>query len=315
MPPRTVLTIGNFDGVHLGHRALLTEARRRAAEQSTETRVVAVTFDPPPTAVLRPGSEPPQIDAPERRVAWLKQAGADAVEVMPIEPATLEQTAERFVADIVARFAPVAIVEGPDFRFGKHRAGDHALLQKLGETHGFRAVQRPRAQAVLADRQTVPVSSSLIRWLIGRGRVRDAAVCLGRPFELTAPVVRGEQRGRTLGIPTANLEAGALRGRIVPADGVYAAHAQTVDGRVHPAAVSIGTKPTFQGRRQTTVEAHLLDFAGDLYDRPLTLRFVRWVRDQYAFPGLDPLVAQLRRDLQRIETLLSTDSLSAPVPA
>ncbi|MEM1444555.1 MAG: riboflavin biosynthesis protein RibF [Planctomycetota bacterium] len=308
MPTPCVLTIGNFDGVHLGHRAILAECRQRAGEHGPNTPIVVVTFDPPPVAVLRPGSEPPQIDGPGDRVARLQTAGADRVEIITPDAKWLAQSAEAFVAEMVERFAPIAIVEGPDFRFGKSRAGDHALLVELGKKHGYEAIRLPREHAVLSDRQEVPVSSSLIRWLIGRGRVSDAAVCLGGPFELRGTVIRGEQRGRTIGIPTANLAPADLHGRIVPADGVYAAIAVLADGATHPAAVSIGSKPTFHQKSATTVEAHLLNFEGDLYDQPLTLRFVRWVRDQYAFPGLDPLVAQLRRDLDRAGTILAPAS-------
>ncbi|MEM7577391.1 MAG: riboflavin biosynthesis protein RibF [Planctomycetota bacterium] len=306
MPPRSVLTIGNFDGVHLGHQAILAECRRRATEHGPETRVVAITFDPPPAAVLRPGSEPPQIDEPSLslRIDRLKRAGADHTEAWKVDHAFLEQSADEFIENIVKVFAPMTIVEGPDFRFGKRRAGDHARLQQLGVRYDFEAVRVPRQTTTLANRQLVPISSSLIRWLIGRGRVHDAATCLGRPFELAGTVIQGEQRGRTIGVPTANLDPTAFRGRILPADGVYAARA-ICDGHDFHAAVSVGTKPTFHNEHQTTVEAHLLGFNGDLYGKPLELHFVRWVRDQYAFPGLESLVSQLHRDIQRTESILA----------
>ncbi len=303
MPTPCVLTIGNFDGVHLGHRAIVREARRLAAAHGPQTPTVAVTFDPPPIAILRPGSQPPQIDTLDQRTTHLQHAGVNHVETIPVNADWLAKSADAFIEELVQRFAPVAIVEGPDFRFGKNRAGDHALLTRLGRSLGFDALRLPREHATLGDRQSVPVSSSLIRWLIGRGRVSDAAVCLGRPFTLTATIIQGEQRGRTLGIPTANLDPDALLDRIVPADGVYAAHATTHDGQTFPAAVSIGTKPTFHHASHTTVEAHLLGYHGDLYGQTLTLRFVRWVRDQYAFPGVDSLVAQLHRDLQHADAL------------
>ncbi|MEM1099091.1 MAG: riboflavin biosynthesis protein RibF [Planctomycetota bacterium] len=302
----SVLTIGNFDGVHLGHRSILQRCHELGASIDPKPRVVTVTFDPPPTAVLRPGSEPPQVDSLRDRVSRLSEAGAEHVEVLHVDENRLHQSARAFIEEMVERFAPVAIVEGPDFRFGHRRQGDQAMLEAVGRDTGFHAHALPRAHATLGDRQTVPVSSSLIRWLVGRGRVSDAAACLGRPFELAGRVVRGEQRGRTIGIPTANLDPADLAGRILPADGVYAATAHAADGTTYPAAVSVGTKPTFHDQARTTVEAHLIGFTGDLYDQTLTIRFVRWVRDQYAFPGRDALVTQLRRDVERAEHLTNS---------
>ena len=230
------------------------------------------------------------------------------------------------------------MVEGPDFRFGRGRGGDMGTLAELGRRHGFDAVEVPRVEVPLHDGHVVPVSSSLVRWLVGRGRVADAALCLGRPFSLTATVVHGEQRGRTLGIPTANLDPDALAGFILPADGVYACVAE-VEGeqrgtgaegqrgkvtdpqnqksslknqKSHPAAVSIGTKPTF-GTARLTVEAHLIGFTGDLYGQTLTLRFARWVRGQYAFRGVDALRARLHRDIAEVRGTPTRDATPPPV--
>lgn len=305
--PPTVLTLGNFDGPHRGHLAIVVECRRladRAAEAAgaADGRVVAITFDPPPVAVLRPGSVPPQLASLQDRVATLSEAGADHVEVVTPDAALLAQTAEVFVAGLVDRHRPVAVVEGPDFRFGRGRAGDTALLRSLGVAHGFEAVTVPRVRATLGDQSDVPVSSSLVRWLVGRGRVADAAAALGRPFTLTAPVVRGEQRGRTLGVPTANLDPATLEGSTLPADGVYAAWG-TVGGERGgerwPAAVSIGEKPTFGGR-VLTVEAHLVGLDREIYGQAVTLSFARWLRGQYPFAGPDALRAQLHRDVATV---------------
>ncbi len=302
MRRRTVITIGNFDGVHLGHRAILQRCRQIALQSTAVpvAQVVAVTFDRPPVSVLDPGKEPPQIDRLERRAGFLRQAGADVVDVLTVDRGLLEKSAEGFIHELVERWSPVAVVEGPDFRFGKGRRGDAALLHELGRANGFTFEVAPRQTAVLADRQVVPVSSSLARWLIGRGRVPDAAACLGRDFVLEARVVRGEQRGRQLGFPTANLDPDEISGFIVPADGVYAADAVLDDGTRRPAAVSIGTKPTF-GKTQLTVEAHLPGFDGNLYDRRLALHFRRWLRDQFPFPGVESLKAQLNRDVDATE--------------
>ncbi|MEM9420023.1 MAG: bifunctional riboflavin kinase/FMN adenylyltransferase [Planctomycetota bacterium] len=307
MSDRTVLTLGNFDGPHVGHLAILEKAKSLSVPH--DARVVAITFDPPPIQVLRPGQEPPMLVPLEERIARLKRGGADEVLVLQPTPELLSQLAEEFIAGLVERYHPLAIVEGPDFRFGKGRGGDMAKLTELGQTHGFETVLVPRVEAPLSDLQLAPVSSSLVRWLVGRGRVADAAACLGQPFSLTADVVKGEQRGRQLGIPTANLDPQQIAPFIVPADGVYAGLAEvpgdSADGAVqtYAAAISIGVKPTF-GRKELTVEAHLLDTpkpleAFDLYGKKLKLHIARWVRDQYPFPGVGPLKEQLLRDIEQ----------------
>ena len=309
MPARSVLTLGNFDGPHLGHRAIVRRARELADAHGD--RVVAITFDPPPVEVLRPGTQPPRLASRATRVAMLRGAGVDEVEIVTPTAELLSQSAERYVAQLVERYHPRHIVEGPDFRFGHGRGGDMQRLEALGQRHDFTAVTVPRVEATLGDLRVVPVSSSLVRWLVGHGRVADAAVCLGRPFSLTAPVVRGEQRGRKIDVPTANLDPAALGPYIIPTNGVYAGYATVEEAEVAearksapmnqeshlPAAISIGVKPTF-GTAALTVEAHLLDFDGDLYGRTLTLHFIRWLRDQSPFPGLEALCQQLQRDLR-----------------
>ncbi|MEO0515414.1 MAG: bifunctional riboflavin kinase/FMN adenylyltransferase [Planctomycetota bacterium] len=320
MSERTVLTLGNFDGPHLGHLAILHRARDLA--QQHDARVVAITFDPPPIQILRPGQEPPLITPIIERIARLRQGGADEVAVLTPTPELLTQSAEAFIEYLVEKYRPVAIVEGPDFRFGKQRGGDMARLAELGGQHGFEAITVPRVEAPLSDLQLAPVSSSLVRWLVGRGRVADAAACLGRPFSLTADVVKGEQRGRQLDIPTANLDARQIAPHIIPADGVYAGLAElSGEGPSEPAghyacAISVGVKPTF-GTKALTVEAHLLDYdpspADDLYGQPITLHFARWVRDQYPFPGVGPLREQLFRDIEQTRRWHAAGHL-APIP-
>ena len=292
----TVLTLGNFDGPHRGHLAIVAECRGRA--DAADARVVAVTFDPPPSEVLRPGSAPPQLASLAQRIAVLRDAGADAVEVLTPDAELLGQSAETFVAGLVERHNPVAVVEGPDFRFGRGRAGDMALMQRLGAGHGLAAVVVPRVRATLGDQTDVPVSSSLVRWLVGRGRVADAAAALARPFTLRAEVVRGEQRGRTLGVPTANLDPAALQGCMLPADGVYAGWGQVGEERF-PAAVSVGEKPSFGGRA-LTVEAHLLGLEREIYGQTVTLSFAGWVRGQYPFASVALLREQLHRDIATV---------------
>ena len=308
----SVLTLGNFDGPHLGHIAILEQARRLA--DSRGAVVVAGTFDPPPVEILRPGHGPPRLAPLEQRKQALIAGGVDEVVVFEPTAEWLSQSPETFVAGLVERFNPAAILEGPDFRFGRGRAGDMAVLGQLGQQHGFEAITVPRLSVTLANRQPAPVSSSLIRWLIGRGRMADAAACLGRAFSLTATVVQGEQRGRTIDVPTANLDPQTLAPMMIPADGVYAGFAEIIDDAnsstsspaetrvAFPAAISVGMKPTF-GQSRLTVEAHLLDFREDLYGRTLKLSFARWLREQYPFPGVTSLRSQLMRDIDRVQRL------------
>lgn len=311
MPKRSVISIGNFDGVHIGHRAILSAARESARRH--DARTLAVTFDPSPVAVLKPEHAPPQLGTIDQRVTALKAAGADEVVVMSPTPQLLGLSAEDFIAQLVADHGAVGFVEGDDFRFGNKRGGDMELLAELSRAGGFEVLSLPRLSAQLSDQTTAPVSSSIIRWLVGRGRVEDAARCLGRAYELTAPIVKGDQRGRTIGIPTANLDSAAIDGLIVPMDGVYAGSAQ-VGSAIYPAAISVGVKPTFN-HQQLTVEAHLIGYENDnpdaLYGHAAVIRFARWVRDQYPFPGVGPLVEQLRRDIDFARSVY--DEQSSPV--
>ncbi len=306
MRTRSVLTIGNFDGVHLGHRAIVSRARELAAGGA---RVTALTFDPHPAAVLRPGTQPPVLAPIARRVDALMQAGADQVHLLKPTADLLSQSPDAFVARLVEEFAPVAIIEGMDFHFGKGRAGNIDTLRQLGAARGFSVEAVPGVEVVLSDQLRTVVSSSLVRWLIGRGRVADAGRCLGRPYALETTIVRGEQRGRTIGIPTINLDPNPIADHILPCDGVYAGSAVLTDDdeqTAYPAAISVGVKPTF-GQKQLTIEAHLLGYTSDapdaLYGRGVRLSFARFLRDQYPFPSLDALVAQLRRDIDRVKTL------------
>lgn len=333
MPTRSVITIGNFDGVHLGHRAILRRARKLA--DAKRARVIALTFDPHPASVLRPGAQPPTLSRTHRRIEHLMEAGADQVHLLRPTSDLLAQTPEGFVDRLIGEFHPAAIIEGPDFRFGKARAGDLDTLRALGASRGFAVEAVPDVEVTLYDRLRTTVSSSLIRWLVGRGRVADAALALGRPFELETTIARGEQRGRTIGIPTANLDLDALEGQILPADGVYAGQAtlepDTSDALpssdiphppspiphpppLFPAAISVGVKPSF-GEKQLTIEAHLLDYEDPdpdaLYGRTVRLCFARFLRDQYPFPGPEALGAQLRRDIARVQALTPP----APPPA
>jgi riboflavin kinase / FMN adenylyltransferase len=308
------MSIGNFDGVHVGHRAILARARVLAGE--LDASVTVMTFDPPPAKVLRPGSESPKLMDIDERVAALREAGAAEVLVVAPTRELLGLTAEDFLHHFVTEHNVVGFAEGADFRFGKGRGGDVKVLRSVGDQMGFRTAVVEPVRVALSDLLIAPVSSSLVRWLLAHGRVADAARVLGKPYALSTTVVKGEQRGRTIGVPTANLDREALADRVLPADGVYAGWVELDDGSIHPAAVSIGFKPTF-GQVHRTIEAHLPGFAGDLYDRRITIRFVRWLRDQQPFPGVETLKAQLGRDIaqtRRWHALGLLDEAAAAAP-
>ncbi len=269
--------------------------------------VLAVAFDPHPASVLAAERQPPRLCSRERKRALLLSAGADRVQMVEPTRELLSMEPREFVQRVVHEHAAVGFVEGDDFRFGKGRRGDVEMLEALGREMGFETHVVEPVRADLRSLENVVVSSSLIRWLVGLGRVRDAAVCLDRPFEMTAGVVRGERRGRTLGIPTANLDPADYADHALPADGVYAGSAAFLEMNgepaEYPAAISIGTKPAFDGTG-VTVEAHLPGYApadpDALYERPLTLRFTRFLRDQWPYPGLEPLLSQIGRDLEGV---------------
>ena len=301
----SIITIGNFDGVHRGHQAILHQARQLAGERGA--RVLAMTFDPMPIAILRPGEGPPHLGTIDQRICTLKQAGADDVIVIKPTKEVLSQEAPRFIAGLIEQHGAAGFVEGNDFRFGAKRSGDMAMLAKMGKDQGFAVQALPRVEVPLSDHSVAPISSSLVRWLVGRGRVEDATACMGRAFELTGTIVKGEQRGRTIGVPTANLDPRSWQGLITPMDGVYAGSVLLDhDNTPHTAAISVGVKPTF-GQDQLNIEAHLIDTTTEhpdaLYGTPATFRFARWVRDQYPFPDIAALTQQLRRDIDQCRVI------------
>ncbi len=293
-PTGCVVTIGNFDGVHRGHQSILATARALADREGT--RVVVMTFEPPPLKVLAPERAPERLMHLDQRCEGLVAAGADDVVVLHTTPALLHLTPEAFVADIlVDHLGPRHVVEGPNFFFGHHRAGNVRTLAALGRKMGFEMHVVEPVTVDLADGTTTRVSSSLVRHLLTEGKVEDAAVCLGRPHTLRGRVVRGRGIGRQLHIETANLNCDD---QLLPADGVYAAWAD-LDGRTTPAAVSVGARPTF-GLHQRAVEAHLLDHDAVLYGRRLALRLVRRLRDQRTFESPDALCRQIAEDIRRV---------------
>lgn len=291
VPGPSVVTIGNFDGVHRGHRVLLGRAVHAASDAGV--RSVAVTFEPHPAAVLRPGSEPPRIQPLEDRVRHLRDAGVDLVVVLPFTRELAALSPQEFIERVlVDRLEAQRVIIGTNFRFGHRAAGDVVTLATEGERHGF------VAEAVtLLELDGVPLSSSAIREHVADGQLDFVTAALGRPFSVAGPVVSGDRRGRTIGFPTANVEVAA--GRLLPGHGVYAGRARVTDAsgatKVHDAVTNVGTRPTFDGQG-VTVEVHLLDVDEDLYGRHLEVTFEARLRGERRFDGIDALREQIARD-------------------
>jgi riboflavin kinase/FMN adenylyltransferase len=292
-----VLAIGNFDGVHLGHQRILHTASGQADAEGLP--VVAVTFDPPPEAILRPQQVRKRIATRERKRRLLREEGADWVITIRTSQALLEMAPETFIRDvIVGALAARYVVEGDNFFFGHNREGNVRTLQEWERRGGFKLQV---VEPVTLDFPEGPrrVSSSLVRQLVSDGKVEDAARCLGRDFVLSGPIISGEGHGRVLQFPTANIDTGD---QVVPADGVYAGRA-TIGGRQFAAAVSIGCKPTLGPVERAVVEAYLLDAGEDFYGKEMELSFVARLRGQMCFPDIDSLQRQIAKDVQRVREI------------
>ena len=294
----TVVTVGMFDGVHLGHRALLDRVTAEAAARGVPA--AAVTFDRHPLSVLRPGSEPPLLTTLDRKVELLGEAGVEVVLVLAFTEELSRVGAEAFATGVLFdSLGARAVVVGENFRFGHKAAGDPALLADLGRPRGVEVVAVPLH--ALGDEV---ISSTRVRAELAEGEVAAAAASLGRPYAVEGEVVTGDRRGRpVLGVPTANLAV--PDGIAVPADGVYAGHlTDGADGVRRPAAVSVGTNPQFGTDRR--VEAHVLDYDGDLYGHRVSVDFSARVRGQAVFPTVDELIAQIHADIDQARRLLSS---------
>jgi riboflavin kinase/FMN adenylyltransferase len=286
------VTIGNFDGVHRGHAALLAELRRQAEE--LRRPAVALTFEPHPAELLRPGQAPPRLSTPEDRDRLLQELGADQVLVLRVTPQMLALRAAEFFAQVIQeRLAARVLIEGTNFGFGRGREGNVETLAQLCQQAGMRLTVVP--PVIL---EGVEVSSSRVRALLLAGAVSQAAAMLGRPYRLHGVVSTGERRGQKLGFPTANLEQ--MR-TLVPGDGVYAVRVLH-QGEAWAGAANVGPNPTF-GQNARKVEIHLIGFQGDLYGRSLDVDFVERLRDTRAFAGVAELVEQLRRDIEEARRL------------
>lgn len=294
---RTAVTIGKFDGVHAGHRAVIRQLLGVADAQSLAS--VVVTFDRHPLALLSPGNCPATLVGTERKIELLSSTGVDAALVLTFDRAFADQTPEEFVSRMLvdALHAKIVLV-GSDFRFGARGVGDVGLLRELGRQHGF-DVQLIDDVRLDGDRR---VSSTWIRELLRDGDVEGAAELLGHIPTVRGMVVHGAKRGRELGFPTANLSPESQG--LIPADGVYAGWL-TDDGVRYPAAISVGNNPTFTGVPQKQVEAFVLDEDIDLYDHVVDVEFTHRIRGMVKYTGVGPLIEQMNDDVVRVRELLA----------
>ncbi len=291
---RPVLTVGNFDGVHLGHRAIIDTVVQRAL--SLDGTSVVYSFDPHPRRILNPENAPKLLTTLDQKIELLEQAGVDVLIVEPFSLEFAKTPAEDFIRQsIQARIVPLEVYVGYDFHFGRDREGSMRTLTEMGPLLGFAVTIIPEVTMEQGD-----VNSTRLRELLGEGRVETASVMLGRPYSVRGAVTRGEARGRELGFPTANLD---LENEILPAHGVYAGQVRFLDEGeptregVWPAVANVGTRPTFHDDDRVLAEAHLIDFDGDLYGRRMELSFVHRLRAERRFDGVDALRAQIRADV------------------
>ncbi|MDP9116038.1 MAG: bifunctional riboflavin kinase/FAD synthetase [Actinomycetota bacterium] len=301
---RCVVTIGVFDGVHRGHTEIIAKAVALARERGVPS--VLLTFVPHPSEVVRPGSHPPELTTIVRRAELVERLGVDVFCALPFSLEFSRLPPDEFAHYVlVERLRAAAVIVGENFRFGHKAAGDVARLQSLGAAFGFTAAGIP----LLRDGQT-PISATLVRSCVQAGDMTGAAHALGHPHRVDGIVERGDQRGRELGFPTANLRTEAWTA--VPADGVYAGRAWRLDewGRTLPgeqlglAAISVGTNPTFDVR-QRRVEAYILDYSGDLYGNALGVEFADRLRGMEKYDDIAALVTQMHADVERTRGLLA----------
>jgi riboflavin kinase / FMN adenylyltransferase len=286
----SVVTIGAYDGVHLGHRAVIEEVRHLADTRGALSAVV--TFDRHPAEIVRPDSAPCRLTSLEQKIELLQSTGLDLLLVVKFDEARSRETAEDFVTEVLVEgLRSRAVVVGHDFHFGKDRGGNVEMLQREGALHGFDVLGMR-----LVATGDAAVSSTRIRELLHAGEVGTAAGLLGRPHEVRGTVMRGDARGRELGFPTANVAV--PDGVCMPADGIYAALYTTPDGVTLPAAASLGRRPTFYVDAKTSLlEAYVLDFDGDLYDQPAAVSFVERLRGEQRFEHVDDLIKQMHADV------------------
>lgn len=291
----SVVTIGAYDGVHLGHRAILAAIRERAVTEGLPS--IVVTFDRHPAQVVRPDSAPRLLTNLGQRLELLGSTGIDHAVVIRFDQRRADESAEDFVDELlVGGLHTSLVVVGEDFRFGHRRRGDVDLLTEMGSTRGFEVL----GHALVGEdgreaRDEANVSSTAIRRALVEGRLDDANRMLGRDHEMRGPVVSGDRRGREIGFPTANVEIAPEM--LMPADGIYAGWMRRADGVELPAALYIGHRPTFfEVPTPSLLEVHCLDFSGDLYGEAVAVRLTSRIRGDRRFDSVDALAAQLRDD-------------------
>ena len=298
-PGGAAVTVGTFDGVHLGHRALI--ARTIEEARNFGGTAVLVTWDRHPLETLRPGSEPKVLTSPERKAELIEDTGIDTLVVLPFDEAFSKWSPERFVTDVLVRLGARAVIVGDGWRFGHKAKGTTDLLQKMGAEQGFQA-----EALTLAGVEGESVSSTRVRSAIAQGDMISARTLLARPFDVDGIVLRGDRRGTELGFPTANLKLD--RSIAHPPRGVYAGRALTEAGITYTAAINVGVNPQFGGDPATTpwrVEAYLLDFDGDLYDQRLRVELHERLRDELRFESVDALVEQMAKDVDHTRDLMA----------
>ena len=300
VPGGSVVTIGFYDGVHLGHRLVIGEVRRLAAERGSSTAVV--TFDRHPAAVVRPESAPLLLTDLEQRLELLAETGVDHTVVLHFDEARSKESPEDFVREVLVECLRArAVVVGEDFHFGHQRRGNVSLLRELGSRHGFEVDGVKLVASGVAGAR--PVSSTAIREALRAGDLESANRMLGRPHEVRGTVERGDERGRELGFPTANVAVPTET--CLPADGIYAGWYRRPDGTVHAAALNVGRRPTFyEAAESSLLEAHLLGFSGDLYGERAAVTFVARLRAEVRFESIDDLVEQMGRDCDDARSVL-----------
>lgn len=297
LPPefaRPVLAIGNFDGVHRGHRAVFAAAQEMAARKNVPA--LALTFEPHPRSFFNPQAAPFRLTPEAEKLALIQLSGLNGTLILPFDKALASMEAEDFVRDIlVARYQISGAVVGFDFHFGRARAGSPSFLKDAGVRHGFEVGV---VDALLDEGD--PISSSAIRRALAEGQVGHAAHMLGRPFRVSALVRHGQKLGRELGFPTANL---ALNDDVNLAFGIYAVRVHTPQG-LFDGVASYGRRPTFDNGA-ALLEVYIFDFSGDLYDQTLEVDLIAWLRPELKFDGVEPLVAQIHEDVRRARELLA----------
>lgn len=291
----TLLTLGVFDGLHLGHQRIMQTVVERA--KIVGAVPTAITFDPHPRSVLHPDSAPPMLQTLDQRLANFEVLGIEQAIVIAFDHEFASQPAEDFLRNIVhERLQAREVYLGEGFAFGKGRGGNIELLRKMSGELGFTADEVDEVQL-----RGTRISSSAIRRLLADGRVNAARSMLGRPYGLEGTVIRGNRRGHTIGFPTANLKP---RNRVIPRFGVYAT-ATLIDGHWRKSITNIGVRPTFESDSDPSIETYVFDFEGDLYGDVLRVRFLHRIRDERKFNGIDELKAQIMRDTERARNYFS----------